>query len=123
MAYTKHIVTTIAFLIGIRSDIVKQIGEEEPELIAKLKDDQPSLIIRYLCKLRTQLMMNFKKTDIEMKSNLINIDRLPWFDNKNIMQLEEWGIRIIKANGSSAKYMQLPIDLLIFFEPLVPGSL
>ena len=106
MAYTKHIVTTIAYLIGIRIDIVGQIGEEEPELIEKLKEDQSCRIIRYLCKLRTNLMMNFKKTDIEMRNNLTNIDKLPWFDTKNILQLEEWGIRILKANGSSSKYIE-----------------
>ena len=107
MAYTKHIVTTIAYLIGIRADIVAQIGEDEKELLEKLKEDQSCRIIRYLCKLRTQLMLNFKKTDIEMKSNLTNLDKLPWFDRENILQLEEWGIRILKANGSSAKYMEI----------------
>ena len=36
MAYTKTNVTIIAYLIGIKMDIVRQIGEENPELIEKL---------------------------------------------------------------------------------------
>ncbi len=106
MAYTKNNVTTIAFMIGIRMDIVHQIGEENPELIETLRQNQACLIIRYLCKLRTALMMNFKKTDMEMKMNLTNIDKLSWFDTGNIRQLEEWGIHIIKVNGTSSRYME-----------------
>ncbi len=106
MAYTKNIVTTIAFMIGIRMDIVRQIGEENPEIIAQLCENQDCRVIRYLCKLRTNLMMNFKKTDTEMKTNLTNLDKLPWFDTKNILQLEEWGYRILKSNGSSSRYME-----------------
>ena len=106
MAYTKNIVTTVAFMIGIRMNIVKQIGEENLELIDQLNENQNCKIIRYLCKLRTALMLNFKKTDTEMRNNLTNIDKLEWFDTKNIMALEEWGIRIIKSNGSSSKYME-----------------
>ena len=80
MAYTKNNVTIISFLIGIRMDVVRQIGEENPELIEKLMDNKSCRIIRYLCKLRTNLMMNFKNTDTEMRMNLKNIDKLPWFD-------------------------------------------
>ena len=106
MAYTKNNVTIISFLIGIRMDVVRQIGEENPELIEKLMDNKSCRIIRYLCKLRTNLMMNFKNTDTEMRMNLKNIDKLPWFDTDNVKQLEEWGIHIIKPNGTSAKYME-----------------
>ena len=69
MAYTKTNVTIIAYLIGIKMDIVRQIGEENPELIEKLMDNKSCRIIRYLCKLRTNLMMNFKNTDTEMRMN------------------------------------------------------
>ncbi len=106
MAYTKNIVTTVSYMIGIRKNIVENIAEENMELLNELSQNQACKVIRYLCKLRTSLMLNFKKTDIEMKSNLINIDKLKWFDHDNIAQLEEWGFKIIKANSSSSKYME-----------------
>ena len=107
MAYTKTNVTIIAFMIGIRKNIVMQIAENNTELVDKLSSDKYCCVIRYLCKLRTNLMMNFKKTDQEMKINLTNIDKLPWFDSDNIKQLEEWGFHIVKANSTSSKYMEI----------------
>lgn len=107
MAYTKNIVTTVAYMIGIRKSIVENIAEENMELLNFLCDSKNCKIIRYLCKLRTSLMLNFKKTDIEMKTNLTNIDKLKWFDHDNIRQLEEWNIKIVKANGSSSQYMEI----------------
>lgn len=106
MAYTKNIVTTVAYMIGIKRNIVEQIAEENMDLLDSLCNNQNCQTIRYLCKLRTSLMLNFKKTDNEMKYNLTNIDKLPWFDTENIKQLEKWNCRIIKANGTSSKYME-----------------
>ena len=77
--YTRNVVTTVAYLIGIRKSILQNTYADEIENLELLFSDRNATVIRYLCKLRTALMMNFKKTDTEMKYNLTNIDKLEWF--------------------------------------------
>lgn len=103
---TKELVTTIAYMIGIKKHIVEQCFDEEcHDTLQKLYANQQATIIRYLCKLRTTLFQKFKKTDDEMRYNLMNLDRLEWYDRDNIRQLEKWGISIIKVNYRSEQYM------------------
>ena len=52
MAYTKNIVTTVSYMIGIRKNIVENIAEENMELLNELSQNQACKVIRYLCKLR-----------------------------------------------------------------------
>ena len=102
---TKDICATIAYLIGVRKHIVKECFDEEcHDLLESLYQNQDATTIRYLCKLRTTLMLKFKKTDDEMRFNLKNINRLDWYDADNIKQLEKWGYEIIKVNYRSEKY-------------------
>ena len=75
------------------------------DTLQKLYENQAATTIRYLCKLRSTLLQKFKKTDDEMRFNLMNLDRLEWYDKENIKQLEKWGIPIIKANYRAEKYM------------------
>ena len=105
--YTRNVVTTVAYLIGIRKSILQNTYADEIENLELLFSDRNATVIRYLCKFRTALMMNFKKTDTEMKYNLTNIDKLEWFDRENIAQLEKWGFQIVKPNYTSSKYAEL----------------
>lgn len=103
---TKELVTTIGYLIGVRKNILEQCFDEEcHDLLQSLYSNKEASIIRYLCKLRTSLMMKFKKTDDAMRFDLKNLNRLEYFDQDNIKQLEEWGIKIIQPNYRSEKYM------------------
>lgn len=103
---TKALVATIAYLIGVKKHIVEQYFEEEcHDTLQSLYASQPATTIRYLCKLRTTLMQKFKKTDEEIRYNLMNLDRLEWYDKDNIRQLEKWGIQVIKTNQRAEKYM------------------
>lgn len=110
---TKELVTTIAYMIGIKKHIVEQCFDAEcHDLLQKLYANQSATTIRYLCKLRTTLFRRYKKTDLEMRNNLKNLTSLEWYDHENIKQLEKWGVPIIKANYRSDKYM-LDINALI----------
>lgn len=110
---TKDLVATIAYLIGVKKHIVEKCFDAEcHELLQKLYSSQAATTIRYLCKLRTALFLKYKKTDYEMRNNLKNLNTLEWYDAENIVQLEKWGIPIIKANYRSEKYM-LDLNKLI----------
>ncbi len=103
---TKEVVTTIAYMIGVRMSALKASYAECADLIEKLSADQNATTIRYLCKLRTTLMLHFKKTDTAMRYDLKNLNSIEWYDQDNIKQLEKWGIRIIQVNYRAEKYMQ-----------------
>ena len=77
---SKKLVTTIAYLIGVKKHIVEQCFDAEcHDTLQKLYAHKGATIIRYLCKLRTTLFQKFKKTDTEMRYNLMNLDRLEWY--------------------------------------------
>lgn len=103
---TKEVVTTIAYMIGVRMSALTVSYGECSELIEKLQADKDATTIRYLCKLRTVLMQKFKKTDDLMRYQLKNLHNIEWYDKDNIKQLEKWGFTIIQANYRSEKYMQ-----------------
>ena len=87
---TKELVTTIAYLIGVRKHIIEQCFDAEcHDTLQKLYAHRDAPIIRYLCKLRTTLFQKFKKTDTEMRYNLMNLDRLEWYAPNRVRILFE----------------------------------
>ena len=104
--YTKNVCTITAYLIGVRKNLLEECyGKDNHELLQSLYEDKDATVMRYLCKLRTNLMQKFKETDYEMTHNLKNLDKLDWFDGDNIKQLEKWGYSIIKSNYRAERYM------------------
>lgn len=103
---TKEVVTTIAYMIGVRKSALESSYSECTETLEKLYADKEATVIRYLCKLRTVLMQKFKRTDTAIRFELKNLTSLDWYDHDNIKQLEEWGFEIIHVNYRAEKYMQ-----------------
>lgn len=102
---TRNIVATVAFLIGIRKSAwISVYNDDCSELLSELENNQNAVTIRYLCKLRTTLMLHFKKTDDGIRFDYKNLDRLEWFDKENIKRLEEWGHKIILTNKRASDY-------------------
>ena len=103
---TKEVVTTIAYMIGVRKSALESSYSEYTETLEKLYADKEATVIRYLCKLRTVLMQKFKRTDTAIRFELKNLTSLDWYDHDNIKQLEKWGFEIIHVNYRAEKYMQ-----------------
>lgn len=100
-----ELVTILSYLIGIRNGILdNEYGDDYAELLETLRNSREARIVRYLCKVRTALFKNYKKTDEEIKYNLANINRLDWFEEDDINQLEDWGVHIILYNSSAEQY-------------------
>ena len=100
-----ELVTILSYLIGVRNEILDYMcSDEYVELLNSLRENKNARILRYLCKARTSLLRNYKKTDNEIKYNLGNINRMEWFDAENINKLESWEVHIILYNSSADKY-------------------
>lgn len=103
-----EIVTVVAYLIGVQDDYLdrKYGSEGYSEKLKELRGNREANIIRYLCRLRTALMLHFKKTDDEILHNLGNIDRISFYDHEEINKLLFWGIPVILTNSRAEKYSE-----------------
>lgn len=111
-ATTKTLCVTIAYMIGVGKHIIDNSFEGEEDTIKELCNNQNATTIRYLSKLRKVLWGHFKQTDLELKYNMNNINKLGWFDADNIKQLEKWGLSVVKVNYSAEKYIFLFTKLI-----------
>ena len=102
-----EIVTIVSYMIGVRDEALdKRFGGECGEILIRLRKDRGATVIRYLNRLRTRLMQNFKNTDNEIIYNLKNIDRMEWFDQDDIKNLMKLGIPVIQINCRAEKYSE-----------------
>ena len=94
---TKNVVAVVAFLIGaFKSKWIKFYGDECMGLLTELENNQDAVAIRYLCKMRTALMLHYSGTDRAIMNELKNINSLDkWYDTENIKQLEKWGYQVV----------------------------
>ena len=104
---TQNIAAAVAFLAGtFKPKWVKFYGDECKDLLLKLEKDQNAVTIRYLCKLRTSIMLHYTATDNAIMNDLKNINRLDkWYDTVNIKQLEKWGHKIVLTNKRASDYI------------------
>ena len=96
-----ELVTILSYLIGVRNEILDHMcSDEYVELLNSLRENKNARILRYLCKARTGLLRNYKKTDNEIKYNLGNINRMEWFDAEfdRVIGLEQ--IAVFHVNDS-----------------------
>ena len=94
---TKEIVVQIAYLIGIRDDIVEsRYAPECGETLQKLAGEKNAKIIRKLCALRSIMMQKYERVDSQLRYEMKNIDRMPdLFNPDDIKWLSHQGIQII----------------------------
>lgn len=110
---TTSLVTVVAYMMGLDLDKLHlHYGEYNEELIIKLSKEEAPTIIRYLCRLRTALMLNFKKIDDEMRYNLGNLDRMDFYPQEEIKLLRKVGIEVIRTNFRADKYSELFCELI-----------
>lgn len=118
---TKELVTTMAYLIGVKREILTV----QFESIEALDANKNARIIRYLSKLRSSLFLHFKATESAMRYDLKNIDSLPdWYCKEDIRFLAKCDIPIIKVNTNTSDYMvhfcKLIANYIDACQPLFP---
>lgn len=101
---TKHVSCTVAYLIGVEDRFLASNYEGYDDLLQGLRDNDNANVIRYLCRLRTVLMKNFRLTDEKLRNGLGNLPSIDWFDRSEIAKLEKLGISVVQANYLATDY-------------------
>ena len=106
MAYAKrkYICVIVAYMAGVADTHLESNFGERADLLKQLRGDKDATIIRYLSKLRTTIMRNFKSTDDALKSTLGGISKVSYFNADEIKQLEKWGVNVTVFNGKAPDY-------------------
>ena len=124
--YRKNITTTIAYLIGIADEIFTEGDRFESEEYIKLKNNENATVIRYLCRLRTQFLRNYKSIDDARKYEMRPLETLTdYLDIDGIKYLRMRGIEVNIANAKSptvniAYLNQYILDEIEKIKPLIP---
>ena len=93
----KGVSLTVAFLIGTKMDVLVDNNPNEKELLDKLSNDKNAIIIRTLCNIRSNLMLNYTNTERNIVFNMQNLDRQDIY-KEDIKTLSQNDINIIKVN-------------------------
>lgn len=101
----KEIVTTVAYLLGQKDEIFKEYYSEYLDLVDSLKANDAANKIRYLCRMRTALMLNFTRTE-QAIMGLTPIDCMEWFDADEIKKLRQMGTDPALYNAKASHYAE-----------------
>lgn len=108
MAYVNRsdVAFIVAYLVGATEENLTKNYYNCEVLHKNLKNNQDASIIRYLCKLRTSIMKNFKNTDDALRFQNGSLTTLDWFDSNDIEKLREWGIRVLRGKCYAESYLK-----------------
>lgn len=97
------ITTAMAFLTGAKKEYFEQYVTGG-ELVPTLEKNTDAVIMRALCNLRSNLMLNFSKTEQPVRYDMKNIDRQGMY-MEDVKALFKNGVNIVKANYTVNKYL------------------
>lgn len=101
-----EVAAIVAYMLGIDDKTLDSYySGHYRDLLVSLRASRPATIIRYLSKIRTTIMEHFLEVDNEMRYSLSNLDRMSFFDKKEIDTLYRWGIYVVQPNYRSDKYI------------------
>ncbi len=107
----KGVSLTVAFLIGTKMDVLVDNNPNEKDLFDKLSNDKNAVVLRTLCNIRSNLMLNYTNTERNIVFNMQNLDRQDIY-KEDIKTLSQNDINIIKVNYKVNRYLA-DINMLI----------
>lgn len=103
---TKNIVTRLAYITGVKDDILEQRYEPDcPDVLAEIRNSKEARIIRILNTVRSMMMQKYSNINNEIRYNLKNLDSIEYFNSEDIKWLEQNNIRLLQANTTLDKYL------------------
>ncbi|MCR4658306.1 MAG: NYN domain-containing protein [Lachnospiraceae bacterium] len=101
----KEIVTTVAYLLGQKDEVFQEYYSECEDILEKLRVSDAANKIRFLCRLRTALLLNYLKTEQAIMS-LTGIEQMEWFDASEIRKLRSMGADPVLYNAKANQYAE-----------------
>lgn len=108
---SNRIVTIVAFLLGIKTEVLET--QYDSEVLGSIKEILEANIVRRLAKIRQALLSNFKAANYELCINLSNIDKLDFCDADDIQFLKQNAVPVMNCNCNADEYV-VHITKLIF---------
>lgn len=112
---TTDIVSTFAYLIGVRKAIFENPHEApDPEIFKKLEQEKAARIIRNLCIIRTSIEHNFGKINAALRDQFRSITSMSeYIPQDSVMQLSQDGVQPFKKNNTYLGQHIIEINKLI----------
>ena len=95
--------SVVAYLIGAKMDMFSYYSQDSMDIIEKLEKNDDAVILRSLCNIRSNLMLNYKVTQ-ENIYYFINLDKQTYY-KEDVEILRSKGVDIIKANCKVNTYI------------------
>lgn len=92
-----NICTIMAYLIGAKEEFFEYYYSNNREILEKLKKNKDAVIIRSLCNIRSNLMINYSNTSHSLVYDMKNLDRQDLYKD-DIKILYKNDIDLIKVN-------------------------
>lgn len=124
--YRKTIITIISYLIGVPDDKFTGADRFDLEEYSKLKNNEKATIIKYLCRLRTQFLRNYKSIDDARKFEFRPLESMSeYLDVEGIKFLRTKGLEVNVSNAKAptvniAYINQYILDNIDTIKSLVP---
>ena len=96
--------TVMAFLVGAKEEYFEYYYSDNTELLNRIKNNQDCCVIRALCNIRSNLMINYQTTTNLIMYDLRNLDRQDIY-KADIKILRENNLEIVKANYKVNSYI------------------
>lgn len=90
--YRKTIITIVSYLLGVPDDKFTGADRFDMDEYLKLKNNEKATIIKYLCRLRTQFLRNYKSIDDARKFEFRPLENMTEY-------LDVEGIKFLRAKG------------------------
>lgn len=106
--YTNEIVSTVAYLIGVRQNIFdNEYCSLRNDIFDKLEENKHAKIVRHLSIIRTAAFVNYNEIHSAMTYDMKNLNSVPqYISQEDITALEINGINILKPNYRLSLYLQ-----------------
>lgn len=106
------VTSLIAYLVGVKRESLKFYFDSDPDGLIELDKNENTRVLRSLCKIRTNLLSNFLKTERAIIYDLKNLNTLDDFKD-DVKILEKFEVYIVKSGYRVNKYIVLINELVI----------
>ncbi len=112
---TTDIVSTFAYLIGVRKSIFDNPHEPpDPDIFEKLEKEKAARIVRNLCVIRTSIERNFGKINNALRNEFRHITALSeYIPDESVVQLTNDGVIVFKKSSTHLGQHIIEINRLI----------